>query len=753
MDVIFTIVSRNYAAQAATLMESLAVQEPAARRIVVATDGPIPQLARLAEVIDARAFCPAYDAMSVYYDALELNTAVKPYVFKAMLSDGSGRSATYLDPDIVAFRPLARVRAALGEAQLALTPHLTRPLPGPALPNDQAILRSGSFNLGFCAARAEPRTVELMAWWADRCEFDCRVAFAEGLFTDQRWMDLAPGFVDSLAVLRDPGLNLAYWNLEGRALAKERDGWTVDGAPVVFFHFSGFDPARPDLLSKHQDRVRVVPGSPLSALLADYAAALRRNGHEASHAVPYAHLRFPSGRLVTGAMRRRALKAAREGHDFSGGLTDAVEAWVDAPDPETSAAGLPDLTRTMVQVWRDIPTGYQLDLEAGRLGFHAFFAEHAATLGADAGAGAAAEALLAAWRTGAREPDAAVWAGETPWTGPAGGALDWLRQPSAPGNADGLPRAAKALLAARGDLRGKFAGDPKGLLAWCLGAEAAAGRFAPDLLPAETIEALARDPEPLLAAARLAEPQASDLKRRLSAGFGVAARAGWPAILTEALRAPFLAPADGQPAPFIALFLDIWQSRPDLQRLFPLRGGAERFRFLRWLVGGGLAEYGVEFDALPAAVRQHPQMQLARLTVRQRQPAARTLPHAGQRVSELWVVEDGDAAREAGADRLVYDAGAGRLLGPSGPAAAPAQADLVRFLTHPDLVPADAVALHARGVRWGRAVGVWDAATAAALSPAAIGLGFVDEVWAPAAPSGLFRPVKAPADPGGAVAA
>jgi hypothetical protein len=735
LDVIFTIVSRNYAAQAATLMESLAAQEPAARRVVVATDGPIPHLERLAEVIDAREVGAPYQAMSVYYDALELNTAVKPYVFKKLLTEPGVTSATYLDPDIFVFRPLDAVRQGLADAQLALTPHLTRPLLGSAMPNDQAILRSGSYNLGFCAARAEPKVVDLMAWWADRCEFDCRVDLKNGLFTDQRWMDLAPGFVDSLAVLRTPTLNLAYWNLEGRTLARGEDGWTIDGEPLAFFHYSGFDPARPDVLSKHQDRVRVAPGSPLAELLADYAAAMLRNGHETSRAVPYAHLKFPSGRPVTGAMRRRALRAARDGKDFSAGLTAAVEAWADAPDPEAALPGLPDLTRTMDQVWRDVPTGFQIDHEAGRLGFHQFFAEHAATLGADALAGSAAQGLLAAWRSGTREPDAGVW-GEAPWKGPASGALDWLREPSA----DGTPRAAKALLAARGDLRAKFVGDSAGLIAWCLGAEAAAGRFAPDLLPRSVIEDLARDPAPLLAAARLAEPGAGDLKRGLSAGFGVAARAGWPDALTEALRAPYLAPAAAQPAPFIRLFLDIWESRVDLQRLFPLRSGAERFKYLRWLVGGGLAEYGVEFDALPAAVRLHPQMQLARLTVRQRQPAARA-PAAATRVAELWVVEGAELASEAAADRLVYEAAAGRFLGPAGPAAAPAQADLVRFLTHPDLVPADAVALHSRGVRWSRAVGVWDAATAEALSADTVGLGFVDEVWGPGSGE-LFRPVK-----------
>ena len=35
------------------------------------------------------------------------------------------------------------------------------------MPNDQTILQSGSFNLGFCAARAEPKVVDLMSWWAD----------------------------------------------------------------------------------------------------------------------------------------------------------------------------------------------------------------------------------------------------------------------------------------------------------------------------------------------------------------------------------------------------------------------------------------------------------------------------------------------------------------------------------------------------------------------------------------------------------
>src|SRR6202012_574589 len=117
---------------------------------------------------------------------------------------------------------------------------------------------------------------------------------------------------------------LASWTPEARTRAKGKDGWPVAGQSLEFFHFSGFDPARPDVLSKHQDRVRVIAGSPLAELLADYATAMLRNGHEASRGVPYAHLKFPSGRPITPAMRRRALRAARDGKDFSAGLTSPV---------------------------------------------------------------------------------------------------------------------------------------------------------------------------------------------------------------------------------------------------------------------------------------------------------------------------------------------------------------------------------------------------------------------------------------------
>ncbi len=85
-----------------------------------------------------------------------------------------------------------------------------------------------------------------------------------------------------------------------------------------------------------------------------------------------------------------------------------------------------------------------------------------------------------------------------------------------------------------------------------------------------------------------------------------------------------------------------------------------------------------------------------------------------------------DATIPAGA--IAYDATTGRFQGPDGPSAAPVRVDLVSFLTAPALVPADAIALHAKGVAWRRATAAWTAVQVEALAPDDVARGFVDEI-------------------------
>ena len=624
MDVIFTIVSRNYGAQAACLMESLGRAEPGVRRVVVTTDGPIAFQDPGIRTIDAATLVPDFAAMCAYYDALELNTAVKPHAFKALLAEEGVSAGAYLDPDIWVYRPLDMVREGLTRAPLALTPHTTRPLLGQANPNDHVILTSGAYNLGFMAARAEPQIVALLDWWAEKLRFDCRVDFANGLFTDQKWMDLAPGFVSDLALLRSPSLNLAYWNLEGRDVAGPQGGWSVDGEPLTFFHFSGFDPARPELLSKHQDRIRVQPGSPLAALMKDYAGALLRNGHSEASAIPYGHRNFPSGKPIAKDTRRRMLAAARAGDDFGGGLTPAAEAWA--------------------------------DIRPGEI---------------------------------IRDPVAPP---DGDWLASSAELTRWLI-------ADQTAPAITAMQSARRDLRDRFAGDEAGLKAWLLGPESLDGRFSARLAPQDAFS----DPDLALRAARQIGEATSDAKLRLAA-YGLAHRADWPGHVATALRSSFNAPvrelARGHPFP--RLFLSIWESRGDLQRLFPLGSFSERFAFLRWLIGGGLAEYGIDVAALPPNVDSHPVFEMARLSVR-RVPGVELRQPASGAINTLLVLERWTPGA-AGGDALVFDAASSRFRTPEGaPAPAPAKVDKLVYRTDRGLIPADAIALLSQGVTWGSA--------------------------------------------------
>ncbi|OHB35214.1 MAG: hypothetical protein A2882_14700, partial [Phenylobacterium sp. RIFCSPHIGHO2_01_FULL_70_10] len=729
MDVVFTIVSRNYAAQAAVLMRSLAQVEPDCARVVIGADGPIPELEPYARVVEARDTGAPVAPMSVYYDALELNTAVKPHAFRRLLAEPGVTSVTYLDPDIFVYAPLDDVRRGLAEAPLVLIPHLTRPLAGEASPSDHTILTSGGFNLGFMSARREDQIFALLDWWAEKCRFDCRVDFQNGLFTDQKWMDLAPGLVSDLAILRDPGLDIAYWNLEGRTLSNGPDGWRVNGRPLVFFHFSGFDPARPEVLSKHQDRIVVPAGSPLAHLLADYAKALLDNGHAQASRTPYAYAAFPSGRPVTAAMRRRALRAAREGQRFDAGLSNQVEAWMDGPDPLGAAEDLPDVTREMDQVWREdafAAARFARDNLDDRLAFHAWFGERPQTQDASR---RAADALLEAWRAGTRQPN--PWPQQDrPWSGAAAGVEDWL---TAPGERP-LPRAAAALLSVRADLRARFeAAEPETLFAWLVGPEAQARRFAPALVDGAARLRLSDGGASLIQAARFAraaEPGLSPLKLQISAGYGLGVRAGWTGDMLREIRRDGDHPVGSlsSPFPFPRVLLWIWESRPDLQRLFPLHTALGRLRYLRWLLGGGFAEYDMEVEGLPEPLTRSVAFAFTRLSVRNAAPTLRSRRTA--KIAAVVVVESETADMAAWPQGvLVFEAACGKLRRADGAPVGPIAADMVIFATRPVFAPADAIALIAHGVSWERAAGAWASDGLCGLAETHPAWGFVDEVW------------------------
>jgi hypothetical protein len=56
---------------------------------------------------------------------------------------------------------------------------------------------------------------------------------------NQGYLNLWPERYTGVHVIQHPGANLAPWNVDGHLLACDGRNVTVDGRPLIFYHFSG----------------------------------------------------------------------------------------------------------------------------------------------------------------------------------------------------------------------------------------------------------------------------------------------------------------------------------------------------------------------------------------------------------------------------------------------------------------------------------------------------------------------------------
>ncbi|MGH2871553.1 MAG: glycosyltransferase family 4 protein, partial [Solirubrobacteraceae bacterium] len=352
-----TIIAKNYVAHARVLARSLAASNPGIRLwtlVIDELDGWIdPDREPFRTLTPQEIGCAPFTAMALRYSVLELSTAVKPWLLRHLIQT-TGEPVTYLDPDIEVFGSLEQLDRLAGEHALVLIPHNTAPIPADGRsPSQLDVMIAGIYNLGYVSVARSAEIDRLLDWWSERLQRDCRVDPVWGYFVDQRWFDLAPGFVSDLAIVRDPEYNLAYWNLNERRLGRQSTGWTVNGRPLAFFHFSGFDPDHPLVLSRHQDRVDVSADPALRELLASYARRVLAEGHAESRHWPYSY-----GALGDGTVLDRTLRGLYDEYEAQLGAgapspftlagARAFQAWVAAQAP----GGPPGVSRALLHVYQ-----------------------------------------------------------------------------------------------------------------------------------------------------------------------------------------------------------------------------------------------------------------------------------------------------------------------------------------------------------------------------------------------------------------
>ena len=308
-----TIIARNYLPHAKALAESYLRHHAGAAFYLLAVDR-LPEGAEASlpmKVIDPDELAlPYFYEMCFKYDVTELSTAVKP-TFLALLMEKYGEEeVVFFDPDILIARQLVELEALLPITSIVLTPHLLDPIPlDGKKPNETDILMAGAYNLGFIGVRKTGQTKKFLRWWEQRLRDHCMVDTSRGLMTDQKWIDLIPGMFPDIQILRDPTYNVAYWNIHSRQITrKTAKQFNVNGKPLSFYHFSGFDPRRPRKFSKHQDRTEVIEGSGLAHLLDHYCSLLKTHGFDTTCQWEYGYARFENGIRVNRIFRQLYLK-------------------------------------------------------------------------------------------------------------------------------------------------------------------------------------------------------------------------------------------------------------------------------------------------------------------------------------------------------------------------------------------------------------------------------------------------------------
>lgn len=294
---IFTIVSNNYLHYANTLFESLREHCPDAKLTLGLCDKRSPDIDYGdIDIIELDALPIKHLDRFIYqYNILELNTAIKPYVIEILMERGFD-NVIYFDPDIKIYSSLDPMLSLLNVHNVLLTPHLTAPLEDEKLPSEQSILQAGSYNLGYIGLSVTPESKRLVKWWQGKLYKDCVVDLPNGLFVDQKWMDMAPSLFDGVHICKDAGWNVAYWNLAHRNIEKKSESqFYVNDSPLMFFHYSGYS-IEAKTLSKHQNRyLKTSKGAELVELCDIYNKALKRNGIDRYKSVPFAFSKFCDG--------------------------------------------------------------------------------------------------------------------------------------------------------------------------------------------------------------------------------------------------------------------------------------------------------------------------------------------------------------------------------------------------------------------------------------------------------------------------
>lgn len=287
MKIAFTLCSVNYLSQALSLGNSLETTNPQYRYIIGLVDRldshvfpeEITALMNKFELLEMHTLgIEQFNEMVDKYDITELNTAVKPfYIDHFFKTIPDIEQVIYFDPDILVYEELKELDENLKTYNFVITPHIMSPYKDSFDVQEQDINNTGLYNLGFIAVKYSAESKKFIEWWKERLARYCYINMQKGLFVDQIWINFLPLFFEGALIERGPGYNISYWNLHERTVVKEGETYSVNGASLKFYHFSGYKISAPNVISRYQNRFTFEQRPDIVPLYKGYDNALREN--------------------------------------------------------------------------------------------------------------------------------------------------------------------------------------------------------------------------------------------------------------------------------------------------------------------------------------------------------------------------------------------------------------------------------------------------------------------------------------------
>jgi hypothetical protein len=304
---VFTSAAFNYIPKVRMLFQSLRELHPEWRLHLALADELRPNIDLSQEPFDevcsvSDLDIPSWTGWAYCHNIVELSTAIKPFMLARLLKRPGCKKVIYLDPDTVAFSRLDDIVEALDHSNVVLTPHQVEPEQSLAavIDNEICSLKHGIYNLGFFAVSATDVGHEFADWWSRRVYHFCRADIPNGLFTDQRWIDLVPAFFNGVGIMRSSRHNVATWNLTTREFSLSDSGqYLVNDEPLGFYHFTGFDSGSHRVMAAKNGNDNPV----VNQLVNWYAKQIESLASDPLAKEPWAYGTYSDGTQITKAQR------------------------------------------------------------------------------------------------------------------------------------------------------------------------------------------------------------------------------------------------------------------------------------------------------------------------------------------------------------------------------------------------------------------------------------------------------------------